>query len=442
MKRTENKMPLKHFRTVFQLAIKYGILILSLWFIPFPMLAQQTITLDECFDLATKNYPLAQQSTLFHNQSQLDIEAINTGKLPQLDINAQASYQSDVTSLPIQLPNATVEPPNKDQYRVTLDINQLIYNGGLTDATSHVHEATSKINQQQVEVTLYELKNQVNQLFLSILLLQENRDLLLAKEKQLKARLEEVKAGVKYGALLASAEQALVAELLSIKQQFIELDFNRSALIKRLSLVIGKELSADVNLVRPEIFLSDRDSNRPETLLFDLQKEKVDYASKLVSKSKLPRIYVFAQGGYGNPGLNMLDNSFNAFYMTGLKLNWNLFDWNASKFEKQSLEINKQIIDSQQETFDLNNNLSLVNLQSEIDKMEVLISTDNEIISLREEIVKTAESQFKNGLLLASAYITEFTNLYESKSQLNVHKTQLLLNQIQYQITKGTYSKN
>ena len=442
MKRTENKMPLKHFRTVFQLAIKYGILILSLWFIPFPMLAQQTITLDECFDLATKNYPLAQQSTLFHNQSQLDIEAINTGKLPQLDINGQASYQSDVTSLPIQLPNATVEPPNKDQYRVTLDINQLIYNGGLTDATSHVHEAMSKINQQQVEVTLYELKNQVNQLFLSILLLQENRDLLLAKEKQLKARLEEVKAGVKYGALLASAEQTLVAELLSIKQQFIELGFNRSALIKRLSLVIGKELSADINLVRPEIFLSDRDSNRPETLLFDLQREKVDYTSNLISKSKLPRIYVFAQGGYGNPGLNMLDNSFNAFYMTGLKLNWNLFDWNASKFEKQSLEISKQIIDSQQETFDLNNNLSLVNLQSEIDKMEVLISTDNEIISLREEIVKTAESQFKNGLLLASAYITEFTNLYESKSQLNVHKTQLLLNQIQYQITKGTYSKN
>ena len=417
-------------------------LILLALILPFVSLAQQMLTLDECFDLVAKNYPLVKQSELIENQSRLAIDAINKDKLPKLNVNAQATYQSDVTSLPIQLPNLTLEPPNKDQYRATLDANQLIYNGGIIDATSKVKEAISKVNQQQVEVNLYTLKNQVNQLYLSVLLLQENHNLLTAKEKQLNARLEEVKAGVKYGALLASSEQVLHAELLKIRQQFIELDFNKSALIKRLSLLIGKELSADVNLTLPVVIMSGVESARPELQLFDLQKDQVAYASKLISKSNLPKLNAFAQGGYGNPGLNMLDNSFNTFYMAGLKMNWNVFDWNKTKTEKQSLEINKQIIDSQKETFELNNDLELINLQSEIDKIKDLISTDNEIISIRESILKTAESQLKNGIITASAYITEFTNLYESKSQMNVHKTQLLLNKIQYQITKGTYYKN
>jgi outer membrane protein TolC len=274
------------------------------------------------------------------------------------------------------------------------------------------------------------------------LLLQENQALLNAKEEQLKARIEEVKAGVQFGVLLVSSEQVLLAELLKIKQQATEINYNKSALIQRLSLLIGKEVSQTTNLERPIILIADTKSNRPELLLFDLQQEQIDYSSRLISKSNLPKINAFVQGGYGNPGLNMLDNSFNTFYMTGLKLNWNVFDWNKTKTEKQSLEINKEIVNTQKETFQINNNMELVNLQTEIDKIETLISTDNEIIVLREGILKTAESQFKNGVITSSAYITEFTNLYEAKNLLNLHETQLLLNKIQYQITKGTYNQN
>jgi len=417
---------------------KISLLLLFLSF-PLAVFSQETITLDECFELLTQNYPLAQQSDLLSEKSSLDIQAINKGKLPKLDINAQATYQSDVTSLPIQLPNVAIEPPNKDQYRATLDVSQVIYNGGLVNAKSKVKDAATQVSQQQVDVSLYGLKNQVNSMYLSVLLLQENQALLNAKEEQLKARIEEVKAGVKYGVLLASSELSLAAELLKIKQQFTELNYTKSSVVKRLSLLIGKELSPKVNLAHPEVFLSEAASQRPEFHLFDLQKEQIDFSSELISKSNRPKVNAFAQGGYGNPGLNMLDNSFNTFYMAGLKLNWNVFDWKKTKTEKQSLEINKEIIDSQKETFELNTNLELANLQSEIDKIEALLLIDDEIILLREEVLKTAESQLKNGVITASAYITEFTNLYESKSQKNLHGTQLLLNKIQYQLTRGTY---
>ncbi|PXX31268.1 TolC family protein [Arenibacter sp. ARW7G5Y1] len=410
--------------------------------IPLVVEAQQTLRLEECFELVAESYPLAKQSGLLEKQVQLDIDALRTGFLPKLDLNAQATYQSDVTSLPIQLPNVSVEPPNKDQYRATLDVNQMIYNGGLINASSKVKVAASKVNQQQLEVSLYGLKSQVNSIYLSVLLLQENQALLQAKEEQLKARIADVRAGVKYGTLLTSSEKTLEAELLKLKQQYIELSYNKSDLLQRLSLLIGRELSSAVNLLRPEVFMSEDKPKRPEIQLFDLQKEQIDYSLKLISKSNLPKVNAFAQGGYGNPGLNMLDNSFNTFYMAGLKLNMNIFDWNKTKTEKQSLEINKEIIDTQKETFELNNNLELVTLKSEIDKIDALISTDNEIIALREDILKTAESQLNNGVITASAYIIEFTNLYEAKSNLNLHETQLLLHQIQYEITKGSYYNN
>jgi outer membrane protein TolC len=415
------------------------ILILTL---PLTLLSQQILRLEECFDLVTENYPLAKQSALLDNQVQLDINALRTGYLPKLDLNAQATYQSDVTSLPIQLPNVTVEPPNKDQYRATLDINQMIYNGGMINATSKVKEAASKVSQQQLEVSLYGLKSQVNSMFLSVLLLQENQALLQAKEVQLKARIEDVKAGVQYGTVLASSEKTLEAELLKLRQQFTELRYNKLDLLQRLSLLIGMELNSDVNLERPAVLMSETQSQRPEIQLFDLQKEQINYSSELISKANLPKINAFAQGGYGNPGLNMLDNSFKTFYMAGLKLNLNIFDWNKTRIQKQSLEINKEIIDTQKETFELNNNLELVKLKSEIDKIDALIFTDKAIIDLREEILKTAESQLNNGVITASAYLTEFTNLYEVKSNLNLHATQLLLHQIQYNIVKGSYYNN
>lgn len=410
----------------------------------FMVQAQETISLDECLRLVQINYPLAKQTSLLSEQLELDIDAIKKDRLPKLDLNGQATYQTEVTSLDGQLMNITIDPPNKDQYRTTLDANQLIYHGGLIDASIKAKETKAAIEQQQVEVSLYGLKKRVNHLYFSLLLLQENQDLLQAKESQLTTRLEEVNSGVKYGTLLSSSADALEVELIKIQQQNAELALSKLDLLQQLSLVIGTDLQPEIELQRPAVFpvAPDQISKRPELQLFELQKSQVDLSSDLLAKSKLPKISAFAQGGYGNPGLNMLDNTFNSFFMTGVKLNWNVFDWNKNRKERQSLQIEQHMVNSQKETFDLNNDLELITLESEIDKMEELIRYDEQIIPRFEKMVKTAESQLKNGVITSSAYITEFTNLYEAKSNLALHKTQKLLNQIQYQITQGTYEKS
>ena len=398
--------------------------------------AQQSLTLEECYNLVTENYPLAKQSALFEAQNKLDEEAISTLKLPQLNFDAQATYQSDVIEFPLAM--SGIEPLNKDQYKATLSVNQLIYNGGITDATLNLKSAQLKTKQKQVEVSLYQLKQQINQLYFSILLAQESQLLLNAKKEQLEAKLKEVQSGIKYGVVLPTSDKVLEAELLKINQQFKELQSNKRTLIQSLSSLISQPINASIVLKKPLIETEiQTELKRPELDLFQLKKEEIENSETLLSKQNAPKLLGFATCGYGNPGLNMLDNSFQAFYTTGIKLNWNVFDWNANKKQRQSLAINKEIVDNETEIFKLNTNIELNEQQNEIEKIESFITSDLEIINLRKEVLKSADSQLKNGVITSSAYITELTNLYEDENTLIKHRIQLQLAKANYNSIKG-----
>jgi len=411
---------------------------LLILFLTFSVFSQEKLSLEECYTLVTKNYPLAKQTSLLRKQNALDIAVFKTKKLPQLDFSAQATYQSNVIDIPVSIPNFTIDSPNKDQYKAIASINQLIYNGGLIDASLEAKSALLKTQQKQVDVNLYTLKEQVNQLYFSILLLQEKRELIIAKKTQLKTTLKEVKAGVKFGMLLPSSDSVLEAELLKIEQQFAEIDFNKTSLIETLSELIGQKISTKIIIENPEVSINlETEVKRPELELFQLQKEQIDASKKLIAKKNSPKLVGFATGGYGNPGLNILDNSFQTYYIAGLKINWNIFDWNATKKERKSLQVNKEIIDNQQEIFTLNTTIELKQQQTEINKISNYIKSDKTIIELRKTILNSANSQLKNGVITSSAYITELTNLYEAENNLSTHTIQLLLAKTTYKTIKG-----
>ena len=229
------------------------LLFILLSFGPLLVSAQQVLTLEECYALARKNYPLARQTALLEEKTQSEIAILEKGKLPKLDFNAQATYQSDVIEFPFQIPNSTVEPPNKDQYRATLDANQLIYNGGNIAANSKLKTAELAAQQQQVAVNLYTLKNRINQNYFSVLLFQEQEKLLLSKMEVLDARLKEINAGIKYGAVLPASEQLLKAEQLKLEQQLSQINFDKQKALKNLSLLVFQDLDSNTILAKPAI---------------------------------------------------------------------------------------------------------------------------------------------------------------------------------------------
>ena len=393
------------------------------------------MTLENCYSLVHQNYPTAKQITLLQQKSDYEVDALQTGKLPKIDLNAQGTYQNQVTTIP----NPFLEPLNKDQYKATLDVNQLLYNGGLIDANTKLKEAQTKTQQQQVEVNLYQLKSKINQLFFSILLLQERKDLLITKQKQLESKIKEVKAGIQYGAILPASEKVLEAENLKIKQQLSEIQYDKKRLFENLSSLTYSTISETTLLEKPIIVTKINTTiNRPELKYFELQGQQIEASKSILTKNNLPKVNAFGIAGYGNPGLNMIDNTFQPILMVGVKANWTVFDWNKSKTEKEALSISADIIATEKETFLLNNSIQQQEINAEIQKSEANIATDMDIISLREYVEKSASSQLKNGVITASEYLTEFTNLYEAKNSQKIHEIQLELAKANYQVTKGS----
>lgn len=413
------------------------LLFLFLSFAPLLGFAQQVLTLDECYTLAEINYPLAKQTALLEEKTKSEIKILEKERLPKIDLNAQATYQSDVIEFPLQIPNSTVEPPNKDQYRATLDANQLIYNGGNIAANARLKTAELAAKQQQIEVNLYTLKSRINQNYFSVLLFQEQQKLFISKTEELSARIKEVNTGVKYGAALPASEQILKAEQLKLEQQLSQINFDREKMLTNLSLLIFQNLDTNTTLANPDILITETDSQRPEIELFNLQETQLETSKEVISKSNYPKILGFAQAGYGNPGLNMLDNSFQDFYLVGLKMNWNIFDWGKSKAEKQAVNISKEIVSTEKETFLLNNEMQKKEAESDIKKYEAMLLKDSEIIGLREKVLQATTSQLQNGAITSSEYITELNNLYEAKIDQQLHKIQLSLAKANYKVIKG-----
>lgn len=414
-------------------------LIKSLFFllllIPVINYSQQTLTLVDCYSLVNKNYPISKQINLLQQKADFEIKGIQTDKLPKIDFVAKGSYQNQVT----YIPNPLIEPLNKDQYRVDFNVEQIIYNGGLIDANIKLKQAQAKTQQQQVEVNLYQLKAKINQIYFLILLLQEQKDILISKQSLLYSRIKEVKTGIQFGAILPASEKVLEAENLKIKQQLQSIEYDKKRLFENLSLLTYTSIPEFSILEKPTISITDNtEVNRPELKYFDLQDQQIKESQSILEKSKMPKISAYGVAGYGNPGLNMIENSFQPILLVGLRAHWNVFDWNKTKSENEALAVSSNIVATEKETFLLNNSIQLQEIKNEIAKAEEIIQTDDEIIVLREFVERTANAQLKNGVITSSEYLIDFTNLYEAKTNRIMHEIQLNLAKANYQVAKGT----
>lgn len=395
-----------------------------------------TLSLEACYEGLKTNYPLVKQGAILEQQNNAELSVISSKTLPQFNFNAQATHQSEVTEVPI--PNVDINSLNNDQYRATLTANQLLYNGGRIKASQDLQNSSTQRKQQEVEVNLHQLKQRVNQLYFSILLIEDQILLLNARKEQLYSKLNEVKSGVKNGVLLPTSDKVIEAELLKILQQYQEANNNKSKLITSLSTLIGVPLNTETSFQKPLLsILETNDLNRPELSLFNLQKQEIEQQQNVLSKAIAPELNGFATGGLGNPGLNFLENDFSAYYIVGLKLNWNVFDWNGNKNQRQALNFSKELIKNQEEIFRLNTNTALNEQQKEMQTLESTIAIDQQLMSLQQEVVHTFDAQLKNGVITTSQYIIELTKLYEAENLFNQHKTQLELAKANYNTLKG-----
>jgi outer membrane protein TolC len=401
---------------------------------------QETITLEDCRDSAIINYPLTRQKTMLMESSELKIKNLNKNYLPSMAINGQVHYQSDVTQIPIQnLPIAGIEPLEKDWYKFSLDVNQVLYDGGITKYQKELEETNHEIDQQNIEIEYFKLQQKINSIYFTILLLRENKKVLQLHKTTLEARLKDVESGIQNGIILASNGDVLSAEILTIEQAIEETEISETTAILVMNEYTGLHLSEKTAFLKPEIEmpLEGFMLNRPEYNLLSIQQKKIDATKQLTHSHNLPKLSAFGQAGYGRPGFDMLKNEFTDYYMIGARLNWSFWDWNKSRKEREILDLQNQIIETQKETFTKNLQADLTNKKSEISKIEEKIKRDQELIRLREKITASASSQLKNGTITSSDYLTELNAESKARLDMQVHLIELLRAKTDYITTTG-----
>ncbi len=399
----------------------------------------QTLTLEKVNELARKNYPLIRQKDLIRQTKEITVENLNKGYLPQFSISGQATYQSDVTRVKIPVPGISIEPLSKDQYRIVADVNQMIYDGGLTKNQKNMQGVNAEVEEQKIEVELYKLTERINQIYLSILFFEEQLKQTELIKKDLETGMKKVEAQVQNAVAFKSNLNLLKAEILKAEQRVIELNATRAGLIDVLSLFTGEAYTSATVFEKPVLIKSSAEQTilRPELNLFQLQQKLLNGQNNLIKARNLPKTSLFLQGGYGRPGLNMLENKFAAYYITGVRFNWAFGGLYTSKRDRELVEVNKKIIGVQQDVFLLNTNSQLKQQQAEIDKISQLIDKDLEIIDLRIKVKDAAKAQLENGVITANDYLREVNAEDQARQTLIVHQIQLLQAQINYQTIRG-----
>jgi outer membrane protein TolC len=399
----------------------------------------QMLTLDECQQLARENYPAVKQKKLVHSSKEYSMANIRSAVLPQVAIYGQATYQSDVTNVSIEGAPFRVEPLSKDQYKLYGEVTQTLYDGGVVKHQIGMHEASAQVEDQRVEIELYRIKERINQLYFGTLLIDEQLSQVELVRKDIQTSLKQVDAAIRNGTALKTNADILNAELLKLDQREIELKASRDAYLQMLSLFVNRPLPAETLLQKPQqtTISAEEVIQRPELTLYNYQSEFYESQYSLTSTKLLPKVGLFLQGGFGRPGLNMLKNEFAAYYIGGVRLSWNLSGFYNSNRDKQLLNINLQTADVQKETFLFNTKLALRQQSREIEKLEKLISVDDQLIAIRTDVKKVSKVQLDNGVITANDFLKELNAEDQAVQAKILHEIQLLMMEYNYKLTTG-----
>ena len=392
--------------------------------------AYPQLTLDSCREKARANYPLIKQYGLIEKSAAYNLSSAGKGYLPQITVSAKATYQSEVTEIPINIPGIPSFAMSKDQYQAITEVNQLIWDGGAIRSQKKVIQQSAGVEKQNLDVALYTLNERINQLFFGILLIQEQQKQNNLMREGWQTNIDRVTAWISNGVANQADLDAFKVELLRTAQRNTELVSMQKSYKQMLSAMTGEPIGDNAILVRPELAITSNpsaDNRRPELQLFEFQKNLLNGQRDAIYAANRPKIGMFVQAGYGKPGLNMFNNQFSPFAIGGARITWNISNYYSQKNNISKLGLSGQQVDLQKDVFLYNSNLASIQQNNEIAKIRELISRDDEIIALRQGIRKSSEAKVANGTLSVSELIRDIQAEDMARQEKSMHEMQLLI---------------
>lgn len=390
------------------------------------------ITIDECRRMATENYPMVKQYGLVEMSTDYSISNAKRNYLPRISISAQATYQSEVVEFSPEIQNmfstfgVNYAGIDKDQYRATIELQQNIWDGGISKAQRKKAEAEGTSSARSIETEIYSVNERIDQLYFGILILKARQEQNIKLRELLKSNCDKIEGMLRNGTATQSDYDAVRAEQLAAEQDYRRITASCKAYCNMLSLFTGKEITPDTEFTLPEaIYDPDAENRRPELSLIDARISELDAEEFALKRASNPKIGAFAQGFYGNTGLNMFkdmtEHRWSANYIVGIKLQWDISQYYTRRNTKNKITLARQQLLNNKETFLFNSDIKRKEIEGEIDKMHEIMRKDDEIIKLRRAVREAAESKYRNGVIYISDLLREITleNNAEIAGKLN-----------------------
>jgi outer membrane protein TolC len=422
--------------------MKKAVHFLCVFLLPLGLFGQtyDSLSLELCLKTAERRSPLNDEIALSEESLVYKLKNLGTNWFPALSTNAQAQYNSETVDFSGLMKNLPVSVPSipLDQYKLWADINQQIYDGGMTKAQKSVEKASNQADIHQAEAALLGIKQQVNQAYFSLLLTRKSADVLQVSINDLQERKKVVRAGVENGVLLRENLLAMDAEELRYRQRLLELNLTSQQLIKVLSILLDSTINENTGAVLPmEPPVFDSKTERPEYLVFEKQKDRLQASEDLVTATDMPKLFAFSQAGYGRPGYNFVSQDLHGYYSVGVGLKWNFLNYGDSKRQKKIFEIQKEILDVKRKTFDDQLDIQLEAEKTNQAKYDQLLVQDEEILRLRKAIASASFAKLTNGAITTTDYFSEVNNELLARLQFENHKIMKLQAAYSYLLLKG-----
>jgi len=401
--------------------------------------AQTNYTILQCLEGSDAHQPIAKQKPLIEAAHRAAVAQLRANLLPQASLNGQATWQSDVTELPIKLPNFEVPAISRDQYRLTLELTQSLWDGGQIARQTELMEAQTKIEQQRIQIDRYSAREQVISLYCATLLAQKQTEALLAAQKDVQAKIGRLTEQIKNGTAIPSASYGFEARQLELEQQTEEAQAHKRAAIEGLSLLTGLPIRIEDVLATTTAAENNSTAERPELQLFSLQQQSTLAQEQLARIKSMPRLNAIATLGYARPGLNFLSNEFEPYAIVGVNMRWNLSAFYSGSItkERQQYRLQSERVAAQREQFLLQTTVRQRQVEQDLVRLRTALQKDQNIIGLREKVAATAAVQLENGLLTPSEYLTETTQITTARLYTAIHEIQLLQATLQLAFLQG-----
>lgn len=395
-------------------------------------------TLDGIQQLARVNYPAIRQFELIDRIADFSLANASSAWAPQISLSGQATYQSDVVSFPESMTDVfsmlgvDISGLHKDQYKLALNIEQTLWDGGYTKSRKEAVLAEKEVSSKSLEVELYALVDKVNQLYFGILVLDEQLRLNDLTAGILEDNRKIIRSYIDNGLAKPSDLAKVDAELIANSQQRTRICSSRKAYIQVLSVMTGRELSEEDTFVRPEpvLYSDSPQSNRPELQLYDAMALSIKADRKAVKSMLMPRFSLFAQGLYGYPGLNMFEDMMEYrwrpnFYV-GVRFQWNISAFYTKRNTERRFDASVRQVELQRETFLYGKRIEQVCLNADIEQMREILEDDDRLINIRTSIREASESQLQNGTLLISDLLKDINDEHKARIDKSIHELEYL----------------